>query len=47
MRQGVNIYKDPRKMAVDTDDMDDSEYLPQITLQEMLEDLNLEGQPDT
>ncbi|CAG0897405.1 unnamed protein product [Darwinula stevensoni] len=24
IRQGVNIYKDPRKMAVDTDDMDDT-----------------------
>lgn len=40
MRQNVNIFKDARKqvIAVDTDDMADSN-LPQITLEEMLDDL--------
>jgi nonsense-mediated mRNA decay protein 3 len=44
-RQNVNIYKDTEKlanmMAVDTDEVDD-DAPPQITLQEMLDDLNLE-----
>lgn len=40
MRQNVNIFKDAKKqtIAVDTDDMEDSN-LPQITLEEMLDDL--------
>ncbi|OWA50284.1 60S ribosomal export protein NMD3 [Hypsibius exemplaris] len=38
-RQGVNIYKDPTAMPVDEDDQD--EGVPKITLQEMLEGLNL------
>ena len=42
MRQRVNIYKDRRKqqIAVDENDIDDSEA-PQITLEEMLDDLVL------
>ncbi|XP_021340779.1 60S ribosomal export protein NMD3-like [Mizuhopecten yessoensis] len=40
-RQGVNIYKDNSKIAVDADDTDD-EDLPQISLQEMLDDLHIE-----
>ncbi|XP_076355696.1 60S ribosomal export protein NMD3 [Tachypleus tridentatus] len=39
-RKNVNIYIDRDKMAVDSDDMDD-EGTPQITLQEMLDDLSL------
>lgn len=40
MRQNVNIFKDSRKQAlpVDTNDMAD-DMLPQITLEEMLDDL--------
>lgn len=42
MRQNVNIFKDAKKqtpqIAVDTDDMADS-ALPEITLEEMLDDL--------
>ncbi|GAV05865.1 hypothetical protein RvY_15929 [Ramazzottius varieornatus] len=40
IRQGVNIYKDPNAMPVDQDDQD--EAYPKITLQEMLEGLNLQ-----
>lgn len=42
MRQRVNIYKDSKKqqMPVDTDDMDDP-GAPQITLEEMLDDLQI------
>jgi len=40
MRQHVNIYKDKRKIAVDEDDADDAEC-PQITLAEMLDDLEI------
>lgn len=39
-RQNVNIYVDPEKTAVDTDETDDD--IPRITLHEMLEDLKLE-----
>ncbi|XP_014665716.1 PREDICTED: 60S ribosomal export protein NMD3-like [Priapulus caudatus] len=39
-RKNINIYQDRDKMAVDTDDTGD-EDLPQITLAEMLEDLDL------
>lgn len=42
MRNKINIYKDSRKqklqIPVDTDDMDDPS-MPQITLEEMLDDL--------
>lgn len=43
MRQNVNIFKDAKKQAipVDTDDMADP-MLPQITLEEMLDDLVIE-----
>lgn len=48
-RQQVNIYKDTNKMAnmmaVDTDDMED-ECAPQITLQEMLDDMALGSDDD-
>ncbi|KAK3087048.1 hypothetical protein FSP39_000980, partial [Pinctada imbricata] len=40
-REHVNIYKDAAKIAVDQNDTDD-EGLPQISLQEMLDDLHLE-----
>jgi nonsense-mediated mRNA decay protein 3 len=40
-RQHVNIYRDREKMAVDLDDTDD-EDVPRITLQEMLEDMQLD-----
>lgn len=43
-RAGINIYKDPVKLAssmnVDGDEQD--EFTPQITLQEMLEDLTID-----
>ncbi|KAK6167890.1 hypothetical protein SNE40_021819 [Patella caerulea] len=39
-RQNVNIYVDRNKLAVDTDDTDD-EGVPQISLQEMLDDLHI------
>ncbi|KAL3891578.1 hypothetical protein ACJMK2_003834 [Sinanodonta woodiana] len=39
-RQNVNIYLDKNKIPVDTDDLDDS-GAPQISLQEMLEDLDI------
>jgi nonsense-mediated mRNA decay protein 3 len=40
MRQHINIFKDSKKqhMAVDTNDMADPS-VPQITLEEMLDDL--------
>lgn len=45
-RHNVNIYKDvdkmARMMAVDTDELED-ETVPQITLQEMMDDLVIEG----
>lgn len=44
MRQNVNIYKDKSKqIAVDTNDMMDPS-LPQITLEEMLDDLVIEDE---
>ncbi|KAK2171343.1 hypothetical protein NP493_1077g00019 [Ridgeia piscesae] len=39
-RQNINIYKDPSKLAVDTDDTDD-EDAPKISLAEMLDDLHI------
>ena len=46
-RENVNIYKDPKKMmAVEAlNDTGDNENLPQISLQEMLDDLNLNDDP--
>ena len=45
LRQNINIYKDTKKisneMSIDSDDIID-DTCPQITLQEMLEDLTLE-----
>ena len=43
MRQHINIFKDAKKqqIAVDTNDMLDPS-LPQITLEEMLDDLVLD-----
>lgn len=43
-RIGINIYKDKEKMAVDSDEQDDS--VPRITLQEMLEDLVIDDDED-
>merc|ERR1711936_849566 len=40
MRQFINIYKDKSKVAVDEDDEDDY-GAPQITLAEMLDDLDI------
>lgn len=49
LRERVNVYLDKKKinseMAVDTDDLD-HEGIPQITLQEMLEDLDLDEDED-
>ena len=42
-RQNVNIYKDPRKTAVDTDATSEAGDVPQITLAEMMDDLALEN----
>ena len=42
VRQHINVYKDPRKMAVDTGSEGD-EAIPQISLAEMLDDLALGG----
>ncbi|CAG2197188.1 NMD3 [Mytilus edulis] len=39
-RKNVDIYKDADKLAVDADDTDDEEC-PQISLQEMLDDLHI------
>lgn len=45
VRENVNIYKDKKKMmAVEASDTDNEE-LPQISLQEMLDDLNLNDDP--
>lgn len=42
LRQNVNIFRDSSKqIPVDTNDMDDPS-VPKITLEEMLDDLNLE-----
>lgn len=42
MRQNINIFKNPAKqIPVDTDEMADS-GVPQITLEEMLDDLVLD-----
>nr|XP_022333378.1 60S ribosomal export protein NMD3-like [Crassostrea virginica] len=43
-RQHVNIYKDQSKIAVITTDTED-EDLPQISLQEMLDDLYIADDP--
>ena len=43
-RENVNIYKDPRKIAVEPEESD-AENAPQISLQEMLETLNLKDEP--
>lgn len=41
-RQNINIFKDSTKTPVDLDDLDvEDESLPQISLQEMLDDLTL------
>lgn len=40
-RQTINIYKKPDIMPVDVDDMDDPNE-PYITLEEMLDDLNID-----
>ncbi|XP_034256825.1 60S ribosomal export protein NMD3 [Thrips palmi] len=46
LRQNVNIYKDPKNinMPVDADDADDPDA-PGITLDEMLDDLQIEDDP--
>lgn len=42
MRQNINIFKDPRKsIPVDTNELSDTSY-PQISLEEMLEDLAID-----
>lgn len=48
LRQHVNVYKDPKKINVDPDDDESQsgdEYIPKITLAEMMDDLTLVG-PD-
>ena len=45
LRQNVNVYKDAKKIAVDSESEvgdGDQEAFPQITLAEMLDDLVLE-----
>lgn len=46
MRQNVNIFKDPNNIniPVDADDVDDPNA-PHITLEEMLDDLQIEDDP--
>lgn len=44
-RQTINIYKTNAPMPVDTDDMDDPDE-PRITLEEMLDDLNIDEDED-
>ena len=47
MRQFINIYKDgARKMPVDEDDDQEEVGAPQVTLAEMLDDLDI-GEMDT
>lgn len=42
LRQNINIFRDASKqIPVDTNDMDDPS-VPKITLEEMLDDLNIE-----
>ena len=41
LRKNVNVYKDPAKIAVDRDSVSESEDIPQITLAEMLDDLDI------
>lgn len=42
LRQNINIFRDSSKqIPVDTNDMDDPS-VPKITLEEMLDDLNIE-----
>merc|ERR1719305_9083 len=44
LRKHVNVYKDSKKMAVDTEsEIGEGEAIPQITLAEMLDDLNIES----
>uniref|UniRef100_A0A914XE13 60S ribosomal export protein NMD3 n=1 Tax=Plectus sambesii TaxID=2011161 RepID=A0A914XE13_9BILA len=46
LRENVNIYKDPRKMAMAVETDDEDEDLPSApTLQEMLDDLHLDDEP--
>ena len=43
LRQNINVYKDSRKIQVQVDDSEsDGEHIPQITLEEMLDDLVLD-----
>ncbi|XP_041360882.1 60S ribosomal export protein NMD3-like [Gigantopelta aegis] len=42
-RQNVNVYKDHQKIQVEADDTTDDESAPQISLQEMLDDLHIGG----
>ena len=41
MRQYINIYKDKDRMPVDEDDEAAAPDLPQVTLAEMLDDLDI------
>lgn len=41
LRKNVNVYKDPRKLAVDEMDSDNDET-PKITLAEMLDEMSLD-----
>lgn len=47
LRENVNIYKDSQKMAmaVEANDDDDDDLPAPPTLQEMLDDLNLDDEP--
>ena len=43
LRQNINVYKDSRKIKVQVEDSEsDGENIPQITLEEMLDDLVLD-----
>lgn len=46
LRQNINIFKDPRNfnVPVDADDIDDPNA-PHVTLEEMLDDLQIEDDP--
>lgn len=44
-REHVNIYKDPKKMISVEADESDNENMPQISLQEMLDDLHIRDEP--
>jgi len=44
-RENINIYKDPKKMMAVEADMNDNDNMPQISLQEMLDDMCIQDDP--